>query len=373
MPHLIGSDVSSLRHVNRDGALQYLRRTPDTAFTASDIADGLGLSRPTAARLLTELSESGWAKLQLAHSGSAGRPTRTFTVNRRRRLVAALDLGANNLLAAVADLSGTVLRRHYAPHGHPATAQAMAEAAAQAVSALLEEETESHGGLSSVVVSLPATVDRSGRVLPWIDSPTWATDELPAVFGGLLGGFSGLSLHFEGAPLAAAEAELQHGELHAGEDAVFVLAGDITGVAPLVEGRPYRGATGAAGAIGGLDSVDWRAATAAVLSETGAATLDDLVVAGLAGDTDAVAALSCYAHHLAPGVEVLVRAFDPARLVLGGCLAPAQALVLGPLGAALERTLGSTPSMVCASVDHVDAPMLGGVSAALDHVEWGAP
>ncbi|WP_158588229.1 ROK family transcriptional regulator [Galactobacter valiniphilus] len=373
MPQIIGSDVSSLRHVNRDGALQHLRRTPDSVFTASDIADGLGLSRPTAARLLTELSESGWATLELAHSGSAGRPTRTFTINRRRRLVAALDLGANNLLAAVADLSGTVLRRHYAPHGHPGSAELMAQQAAAALLRLVEEETGPHGGLSSVVVSLPATVDRDGRILPWSDSPAWATAALPSLLGELLQELPGLRLRFEGVPLAAAEAELQHGELQAGEDAVFVLAGDITGVAPLIEGRPYRGATGAAGAIGGLDSVDWRAATAAVLEETGAQTLDELVASGLAGDSDAAAALSRYAEHLAPGVEVLVRAFDPARLVLGGCLAPAQELVLGPLGAALGRTLGTTPTMVCASVDHVDAPMLGGLSAALDHVEWGTP
>jgi predicted NBD/HSP70 family sugar kinase len=373
VPQIIGSDVSSLRHVNRDGALQRLRRSPDLALTASDVADELGLSRPTAARLLTELSESGWAHLQLAHTGSAGRPARTFTLNRRRRLVAALDLGANNLLAALADLSGTVLRRDYAPHGHPAAAQAMADAAAAALLGLLSEEGEAHGGLSAVVVSLPATVDREGRVLPWSDSPAWARPELPALLRERLAGLEGLTLVFEGAPLAAAEAELQHGELCAGEDAVFILAGDITGVAPFIEGRPYRGASGAAGAIGGLPSVDWRAATAAVLATTGTETLDELVASGLAGDTKAVAALSSYAHDLAPGVEVLLRAFDPARLVLGGCLAPARDLVLGPLGAALELTLGSAPLMVCASVDHVDAPALGGLSTALDHVEWGAP
>ncbi|RKW70472.1 ROK family transcriptional regulator [Galactobacter caseinivorans] len=373
MSHIIGSDVSSLRHVNRAGALQRLRRAPDDFQTAADVAEPLGLSRPTAARLLTELAESGWAELQLAHTGSAGRPARTFRLNRHHALVAAVDVGANNVLVAIADLSGEVLQRSYAPHGFPDSATEMSDLVAGSLRQLLKELRGPDGEweqLLAVSVSVPATVDRQGVIHPQSDSPSWATQELA---DRLRRAISGPTVRFDSAPTAALRAELEHGELRRYEDGVFVLAGDITGVAPLVNQVPYLGAGGAAGAIGGLHGVDWRHATDAVLQRTGAHNLDELVSWGLQERPDAIAALRSYTQDLTSGVEVLVRSFDPAVLVLGGCLAPAGHLVLEPLGEALELKLGAPPPrMVCARVDHVDAPVLGGLAAALAAVEWGA-
>ena len=373
VPHIIGSDVSSLRHANRAAALERLRTTPERYLTASDVADQLGLSRPTAARLLTELSEQGWAHLELAHTGSAGRPARTFRLNPRRALVAAVDAGANNLLVAIADLAGTVLQKSYSPHHHPDSSAAMAELIESAVRELLQNEAEEHGGLQALHISVPATVDRDSKLRRWADSPAWATDELPArlLFFYCYGDHR--ALHLDGSPQSALRAERAHGVLQDQQDAAFILAGDITGAAPLIAGEPYRGATGAAASVGGLPGVDWHAATSAVLQRTGARTLDQLVSWGLQGREDAVAALSEYIEDLVPGIEVLIRAFDPELLVLGGCLAPAKELVLVPLGGALEKTLDSTPPrVVCANVDHVEAPVLGGLSVALASVEWGA-
>lgn len=372
MSHIVGSDVSSLRHVNRAGALQRLRCAPDAFQTAADVAEPLGLSRPTAARLLTELAESGWAELQLAHTGSAGRPARTFRLNRHYALVAAVDVGANNILVAIADLAGQVVQRSYSPHGHPATALHMSALVASALRQLLSQHTGRDDAWDSVLalsISLPATVNRQGQIHPQSDSPEWATQELA---DRLRQGFSETTVRFDSAPTAALRAELEHGELRNQGDGVFVLAGDITGAAPLVNNTPYLGSGGAAGAIGGLHGVDWRRATDAVLQRTGAQNLDELVSWGLEGRPDSAEALRDYTQDLTSGVEVLVRSFDPAVLVLGGCLAPAGNLVLEPLGAALEQRLGAPPPrVVCARVDHVDAPVLGGLAAALAAVKWG--
>lgn len=375
MSHIIGSDVSSLRHVNRAGALQRLRRAPDEFQTAADVAEPLGLSRPTAARLLTDLAESGWAELQLAHTGSAGRPARTFRLNRRHGLVAAVDVGANDVLVAIADLSGEVLKRSYAPHGFPSSATHMSAWVEAALGQLLRELREAddvRGQLLAVSISIPATVDRQGVIHPQSDSPAWATQELAQSLQLAFGDLGEPTVRFDSAPTAALRAELEHGELRQYQNGVFVLAGDITGVAPLINDAPYLGAGGAAGAIGGLHGVDWSRATDTVLQHTGAQNLDELVAWGLAGRPEAIEALRSYTQDLTSGVEVLVRSFDPAVLVLGGCLAPAGNLVLEPLGAALERRLGAPPPrMVCARVDHVDAPALGGLAAALAAVEWG--
>lgn len=412
MPQIIGSDVTSLRHANRAAILGILRRRPFHFHAAAGVAQELGLSRPTAARQLSELADEGWAELRLAHTGNVGRPTRTFRLNPRRHLVAAVDLGANNLLVALADLSGTVVRRRYAPHGHPGSDAAMAGHAANAVRELFDElrgeertagrpaargATGTYGGIAAVAVSLPATVDAVGGVHAWHDSPAWVTPELPALFAAALpddvvpgsvepgdaGSPQAVTVRFEAAPLAALAAELAQGCLRAAdptgtaaapgpEDAVFVLAGDVTGAAPLVRGRIYRGSRGAAGDVGGLPGVGWREATDRVLGSSGAKNLDELVAWGLEGRDDSVHALRHYATDLAPGLELLVRAYDPSILVLGGCLAPAGELVRRPLAAALHRALGSEVSLICAEVEHVDAPMLGAVSAALDDVAWGA-
>lgn len=377
MPQIVGSDVTSLRHVNRAGALRCLRRTPDAFLTATTVAQDLELSRPTAARLLTELVESGWAELKLAHTGSAGRPARTFRLQRRHGLVAAIDLGVNNLLVVTADLAGDVVRRSYTPHRHPDSAEAMAEITAAALRQALTEQAAGdapgYGDLLAVSVSVPATVGRDGALRPWVDSPAWADDELAAALLSRFRADGHPVPELHGSPAAALRAELSRGTLREHEDGVFVLAGDVTGVAPLLDGAPYLGAHGGAGAISGLPGVDWRGATAQVLAATGTTTLDELVAQGLAGHDDAVAALARYARDLAPGLEVLARSFDPAVMVLGGCLAPAGELVLASLRETMAQVLGETaPRLRCAEVDHVDAPALGGLSAALDAVDWGA-
>lgn len=371
MSQFIGSDVSSLRHINRAGALQRLRREPEVFHTAADLAAPLGLSRPTVARLLTELVESGWAELRLAHTGAAGRPTRTFRLHRDHARVAAVDAGANNVLVAIADLGGSIVDRSYAPHGHPASAATMAALIRRQLLELLRAAAGPQT-LASIVISVPAPVDRDGALRPHPDAPAWATPELPELVRGALREWPEATLRFESAPLAALRAEAEDGALDGDEDALFILAGEITGVAAQVNGAPYRGAAGEAGAIAGLPGVDWRGSTTELLEHTGAASLDELVRWALAGRSDAREALPGYARELCAGLEILVRAFDPAVVVLGGCLAPAGDLVLNPLGRALGEALGrEAPRLVCARTDHVDAPVLGGLAAALAAVGWG--
>jgi glucokinase len=174
---------------------------------------------------------------------------------------------------------------------------------------------------------------------------------------------------------ALAEAHDEQGRLDVRSLVMFTVGTGVGG-GIVIDGRAYRGATGAAGEVGHtliaideempaatafpqpgsleslaaghvLDALA-RAAAAAhpqsalgrTLAQAGAVAGPDAVTAAKAGDEVAIACVATLARRLGIGVANAINTFDPEVVAIGGGVSSAGELLLGPLrAAALEYVL----------------------------------
>jgi len=220
----------------------------------------------------------------------------------------------------------------------------------------------------------------------------------------------GLPVYVDNDANCAALAEAWDGDVLLCPDLVMITVGTGIGGGLVLDGRLYRGATGAAAEIGHtiigmrhsepddahaaestgkwsleqlgagteLDKLARRAARAwpsgalgQQLAARGDVTGRDAVSAAAAGDTRALGVLRALGSRLGVGVANLINTFDPSEVVIGGGVSAAGDLLLDPLRESAARFVfpGVGVSCVIRIARHGDvAGRLG--SALLARTEW---
>src|SRR6059058_2003901 len=97
----------TLRAINDAAALELMLR--HGALSRAQLAEMTGLSKPTAAQLLTRLRDEGLVVERGESSGAPGPNARLYAVNDRAAMVAGLDVAEEHATAAIADITGRVL------------------------------------------------------------------------------------------------------------------------------------------------------------------------------------------------------------------------------------------------------------------------
>ena len=220
------------------------------------------------------------------------------------------------------------------------------------LSDLVEELRD--GDVAAIGLGLPSTIDRrAGRIVSSVNVPladldvrAWFEErfELP------------VGLDNDGN--AAAIAEWKIGAGRGARDMVLLTLGTGIGGGLILDGRPYRGASGAGAELGhmvlqygGPDCqgactgtghfealVSGRAAdkiAGGILGEGAGA--EDLVAAARAGNEEAAAALDELGRRLGAGIASLINIFEPELVVIGGGFGEAGELLLGPAREVLAR------------------------------------
>ncbi|WP_327735491.1 ROK family transcriptional regulator [Streptomyces nojiriensis] len=244
MPAATPGTPSLLRAMNDRAALELLLTHGPLSRTR--IGHLTGLSKPTASQLLARLEAVGLVVATGTDGGRPGPSAQLYAINPRAAYVGGLDVTPERVLAAVADLTGTVVATHEVPYTEGAEAVAqVTEALDGAARAAGLHRTD----LRRVVIGTPGAFDpQTGRLryashLPGWHSPT-LLEELAAALP--------MPVEYENDVNLAAVAEQRLGAARGHEDFVLLWNEEGLGAALVLGGRLHRGWTGGAGEVGFL-------------------------------------------------------------------------------------------------------------------------
>jgi predicted NBD/HSP70 family sugar kinase len=388
---------SLLRQWNATVVLRKIREQGPISRT--QLAKEVGLSNKTVNDVTEFLLNEGFIRDYLGTEDDRVRPRgpvpRLFTFCADLGHVLGVDVGANKIVALVADLAGQVVGSARRQTSSAKPVEVLAEVQLAMTSAL-EESHVDRASLKAVAVGTPGVVD-SGliRLAPQ------------------LGDWEGVNLRQELDPLLPCPvlveneahlsilAEKWRGAARGIDDALYLQLGVGVGAALLIKGEAYGGANGAAGEIGYLPLFEHSRVThddpgpfetavggtayarlgrAAAIAEPGGllrrlaggdpSAVDAKIVFAAAGQGDPAAhrIVKALTSTLARGIATAVVLLDPAAVILGGGLSRAGDLLLEPLNGHLGRILPAPPRLVLSALGS-DAVALGAVRLACEFAE----
>ncbi|MFJ3974763.1 ROK family transcriptional regulator [Streptomyces sp. NPDC090021] len=390
MPAATPGTPSLLRAMNDRAALDLLLAHGPLSRTR--IGQLTGLSKPTASQLLARLETAGLVVVTGTDGGRPGPSAQLYAINPRAAYVGGLDVTPGRVLAAVADLTGTVTASYEVPYTDGAQAL---DLVTEALGGAVEAAGLHLRDLHRVVIGTPGAFDpQTGRLryashLPGWHSPT-LLDDLAAALP--------MPVEYENDVNLAAVAEQRLGAARGHEDFVLLWNEEGLGAALVFGGRLHRGWTGGAGEVGflpvpgrplvrqvtransggyqelaGVEGLPRLAADLGVEPASGAPDGPDarphgpeaaaavalLARAAAAPEGAHLRFLQAYATALATGLASLVSVLDPEIVVLAGAAIDAGG---EPLRELLETELAelapSRPRLVPGEV--LERPVLHG-------------
>jgi len=210
---------------------------------------------------------------------------------------------------------------------------------------MVEELQRGDAGVRALGFGVPSRIDqRAGRAIKSVNIPLEGVD-----LRDRMRERHGLPVAIDNDANAAAIGEWQAGAARGARYVVMLTLGTGVGGGLILDGKPYRGATGSGaelghividpdgppcgcGGHGHLESLAaGPAADRVARSLYGAeSNAHELVRRGQAGDGEAVEALAGIGRYLGAGIASLVNIFEPELVVVGGGFGAAGELLLGP-------------------------------------------
>ena len=266
-----------------------------------------------------------------------------------RRIALAIDLGGTKVLGGLIAADRRVLwerRCAVDPRGGERVIEQLAELIHDAERRIPRGER-----LEGVGVAVPGAVRADGTV--WAPNlKGWTRIPLAEH----LSRDTGLRVIVDNDRITSLLGERWCGAARNVRDAAFVIVGTGLGVGVMVGGHLCRGARGVAGSIGWwtvsagrpvsaaatIGSLEAAVAGPAIVRRMKRARINgstprDLVIAARRGDARARAVITDVAEHLGRAIADLVSLLDPEVVILGGGIAQAGDLLLGPVRATVRR------------------------------------
>jgi len=368
-----------LRAINDRTAFQLL--LDHGPLSRGRLASLTGLAPPTVTQLLGRLEANGLVVPAGIREGGRGPNAKLYSANSRAAYVAGVDLTPWSMSVAIADVTGDVVAEHEietsrrAPLDPLPRLRSVIEAAVAQVGLRTTE-------LHHVVIGAPGAIDPRTDELAYAPHLVgWHRPDLPRAVGAELG----VTVDIENDVNLAAVAEMWAGQAKDIDNFVMLWAAEGLGMAMVLDGRIWRGASGGAGEISYLPvpgvplsrQVSGGAHGGFQLTSGAEALLDLGREHGIAGDTAAdVVALAVaggeptpflgeLATRLATGLAAVACLIDPELIVLGGDVPRAGGeLLLELVAAELTELAIVQPALALSSVSG-NVVRAGAVRAAL--------
>jgi predicted NBD/HSP70 family sugar kinase len=348
----------------------------------ADLARLSGLSKPTVSLALATVERAGLIRVAGQQTGRPGRSARLYEIRPEAGFVLGLDVGAQYLRGALADLAGEVRARSSA-RSRASSFRGRVDDLIRLADGLCADAGISRSGITQAVIGSPGVYDPRRNAMALTGRPPgW---ERPEVLTRLREAF-GESLVLENDIDAAALAERAHGHGRDARSFAFVSVGTGIGMGLVIDGQLIRGAHGVAGEISyipmtggqGADPRDARrrgplesaAASSAVVRSArragmrGPVSARRVFMAAAKGDKRAAAVVADEARLLARVLCTVVTIVDPELIVLGGGIGQAPGFADAVIGEL--RSLAPVVPEVRVSALGTEAVVDGGLAAAAE-------
>ncbi|MGO2052233.1 ROK family protein [Glutamicibacter sp. 287] len=335
--------------------------------TRTDIADSLGLSKPTASQGILRLQENGLVSSVAADydpkaAVRRGRAPESYGINQDFGHLLGLSLEAGTLLGRTTDLSGRTLADAHLAVPTEASAAAVQQLAADMVQELI---AASAGQTLAAGVSQSSPVQRAGEQSTALPTPVYAGSS--ASVAPLVREQTGAPTSLDNDVNWMAQAQIALDAGRAAGSFVLLYVGPGIGTALVIDSKVHRGASGTAGELSAqrfAEHTFLERLRAAGLTEAGSSRVDCArllrALSGKEPDDHLVAGLT---ELLADVLGNLLAFFDPHRLVLCGPLAPFESFTIG-LQSALARRMGLGRTEFEVSTLGEDAALRGALHGA---------
>jgi glucokinase len=299
--------------------------------------------------------------------------------------VIGVDVGGTKTLFAVVTSEGAIearLERH--------TIVSSQEALLAELDSGVEELRSAQPQTAALGFGIPSRIDqRSGRALASVNIPLADVD-----FRERMRERHGLPVAIDNDGNAAAIAEWRAGAARGASHVVMLTLGTGVGGGLILDGRPYRGATGGGaelghividfdgplcgcGGRGHLEAVASGKAAGRVAQELYGleASGQELVRRAEAGEPEAVRAMAETGRRLGAAIATFVNIFEPEVVVIGGGFGRASELMLGPARQVLARD-GLAPARDTVRIVEAqlgsDAGVIGAGMIAFESLDSGS-
>ena len=260
--------------------------------------------------------------------------------------VIGVDVGGTKTLAAVVDRHGEI--EQDVVHSTDISSQ---DALLAGLDAIVEELRDGRE-IAALGFGIPSRVDqRSGRAVASVNIPLAGVD-----FRDRMRERHGVPVGIDNDANAATIGEWHAGAARGARYVVMLTLGTGVGGGLILDGRPYRGASGVGAELGhiviGLDGPPCGCGGHGHLESYAAGPVADraarelygngsdgheLVERGRKGEPEAVEALAEIGRRLGTGIASFVNVFEPELVVVGGGFGTAGELLLGPARGVLAR------------------------------------
>lgn len=376
-PLAAGVAPSQLREMNQ-------RLLLDRLFTAGpatrpQLARAAGLSQPTVIAALDDLEQAGLVTASAGGGGQLGRPAKLYAADPAAGSVAGIDIGRGWLHLRVADLLGDTLSE-LSLRNTARSAAALIELTARSLEDVTGKAGLPAGSVTHTAIGSPGVLDpRRGGVRYAVNLPGWHQAGLAQALADRIGP----AMSVDNDANLAALAELSYGAARGHTDIAYLAVGSGVGVGLVLNGRVYRGDTGAAGEVGYLPTGERPSAARAgraargMLEEvvaadavvryakqaglTGRLTAERVFELAHRGEPKALEAVREEGRQLALAVAGIAALLDPELIVFGGRVGQNLDLLEPAITAALGEITPMRPILVAGKLGE-DAVLRGAIA-----------
>jgi predicted NBD/HSP70 family sugar kinase len=340
---------SSLHRANLERVVRAVRLAG--SLTQAEIARTTGLSAATVSNIVRELRDNG--TVQVTPTSSGGRRARSVALSGDAGIVVGVDFGHSHLRVAVGNLAHQVLAEQSEPIDVDASASQGFDRAEQLVARLVESTGIARDKVLGVGLGVPGPIDvETGTLGSTAILPGWSGINPRQELADRLG----VPVQVDNDANLGALGELVWGGGRGVKDLAYIKVASGVGAGLVVDGRIYRGPGGTAGEIGHITldesgpvcrcgnrgCLETFTAARYVLellrgSHGDGLTIPKMVQLGREGDPGCRRVIGDVGRHIGMGVASLCNLLNPSRVVLGGDLAEAGELVLGPIRESVSR------------------------------------